>query len=70
MRALPLSLVLIVLSLACGGSGSTWTCNWSCSSNGTSGSHTYPSGRSDPTDQCAADFGSACSSFSCHCTEN
>jgi len=70
MRALPLSLVLALLSLACGGSGSTWTCNWKCNSTGQSGSRTYPSAKSDPTDQCNADFGSGCNDFTCNCTEN
>jgi len=31
-----------------------------------SGTHTYPDGP-DPTSQCALDFGSTCSSFSCRC---
>ena len=70
MRALRLSLALAVLSLACGGSSSTWTCNWMCNSTGQSGSHTYPSGGSDPTDQCTAAYGASCNSFTCSCHEN
>ena len=70
MRALRLSLALAMLTLACGGSGSTWTCNWTCNSTGQSGSHTYPSRSSDPSDQCDADYGSGCTSFTCQCTEN
>ena len=65
-----LSIVVAALALglaSCGGSKS-WSCAWQCNSNMTSGTHTYPDGP-NPTSQCALDFGSTCSSFSCTCDQ-
>jgi len=68
-RAL-LRLAAVALGLAlvgCGGNKS-WSCNWQCTSNETSGTHAYSDGP-DPTSQCEADFGSTCNDFSCSCTQ-
>jgi hypothetical protein len=58
--------------LACGssGSGGNWTCHWNCVTDSTSGTATYPSGTSNPTQQCAADHGTGCSNFNCGCNQN
>ena len=63
-------LLVLALPAGCGSSsGPTWSCHWICSSNETSGSHTYPAG-DDPTNQCALDYGSGCNSFSCSCAQD
>jgi hypothetical protein len=59
---------LVLLVVGCGGGGGSWTCNWQCTTNDTHGTKTYPAGP-DPTDQCTADFGISCNSFSCSCTQ-
>ncbi len=66
--ALRLLVPVLLLVVGCGSSGGSWSCHWNCTSTGASGSHTYPNGP-DPTDQCATDYGSTCSSFSCSCTQ-
>lgn len=69
---------LIVLAaglLSCGGSnggsGGDWSCHWQCSSSvpPTSGNATYPNG-TNLGQQCAADHGVGCSSFTCDCNQN
>ncbi len=63
---------VLLLAIACGSNGSSggsWSCDWRCTANGTTGSHTYPSGP-DPTGQCAIDYGSSCGNFSCSCTRS
>jgi hypothetical protein len=37
---------------------------------GLSGSATYPSGTSNPTQRCTTDHGTGCSNFSCGCNQN
>ena len=50
--------------LACGSSGGgSWTCTWHCVTDGTSGTATYPSGTSNPTQQCTTDHGTGCNNF-------
>lgn len=68
--AFRLLLPALLLALGCGtsGGGGDWACQWNCTSSGARGSHTYPSGP-DPTAQCATDYGSNCSSFSCSCSQ-
>jgi hypothetical protein len=65
--ALTIAVAALPLFLASCGSKS-WSCTWECSSNMTSGTHTYPDGP-DPTSQCALDFGSTCTSFTCTCDQ-
>ena len=65
-------LVLLASLLGCGssnGGNGTWSCNWTCHTSGSTGSHTYPAG-ANPTQQCTADYGSDCSNFECGCTQN
>jgi len=70
MRRVLLLFAALALPASCGSSsGPSWSCQWTCSSNGTSGSHTYPAG-DDPTHQCALDYGTGCNSFTCNCNQN
>ena len=62
---------LIALTPALASCGSkSWTCAWQCSSNVISGTATYPSGTSNPTQQCTTDHGTGCSNFNCGCNQN
>ena len=60
--------------LACGSSdsngGGSWTCTWHCVADGTSGTANYPSGTSNPTQQCQTDHGTGCNNFNCGCNQN
>jgi hypothetical protein len=68
-----LALLLVVLvGLGCGSSnsgGGDWSCHWTCHTDGTTGSHTYPAG-ANPTQQCNTDYGTGCSNFECGCTQS
>jgi hypothetical protein len=54
--------------VSCGGS-KAWSCAWACTApTMSSGTATYPDGP-DPTDQCTADHGAGCTTFSCDCNQ-
>lgn len=68
-RAALIALVCGLVSCGSNGGGS-WSCHWQCHSNESSGTVTYPSGTSNPTQQCTTDKGSGCNDFECGCNQN
>ena len=66
-RAALIVLVFAFGLLSCG--SKDWSCTWTCSSDMTHGSATYPDGTADPTAQCTADHGVGCNDFDCNCNQ-